>query len=92
MLPDYSQKRFEELTKDRADQIDETIVETLIALDDFVKFKERMLEYKITKWSKQGRKDELLQDMTKQEYIDLVNNADIKGLEMAITVTNLTKN
>lgn len=90
-VPDYNQKKFEKLAKGREDQIDPLILETLTSLDDFMEFKQKMVEQKIHKLKAEGRKDELLASITKPENIDLIQNADIKGLEMAINVTNLGK-
>ena len=43
-VPDYNQKKFEKLAKGREDQIDPLIIETLTSLDDFLEFKQRMVE------------------------------------------------
>ena len=51
-LPDYTQKRFQKLLETREDQIDEQIIDTLTSFDDFMSFKEMMLERKLYKVSK----------------------------------------
>jgi hypothetical protein len=55
-VPNYSQKKFESLAKGREDMIDPLIIETLSCMDDFIEFKQRMVEAKIHKLKGQGRK------------------------------------
>ena len=87
-IPKYSQKRFGELQKGREDQIDEQIIDTLTAFDDFMSFKEMMLEhklYKLAKTQKESIKDsvcfeKLIQDTQGYECMDeLEMSLNVKG-------------
>jgi len=89
ILPDYNLKRFQELAATRQDQIDEVIIETLTGLDEFDVFKQKVIERKIYKLSMEGKKEELLNCLSKKENIELVQNSDFKGLEGAITVSKV---
>lgn len=90
-VQDYSQKKFEKLAKGREELIDPMIIETLSCMDDFLEFKQRMVEAKIHKLKGQGRNQELIGTIKKPENIDLVLNADVKGLEAAINVKFIGK-
>ena len=87
-VPHYSQKRFIKLLEGREEQIDEQIVDTQTAFDDFVAFKELMMErklYKVSKTAKESIKDticfeKLIADTNGYENMDeLEMSLNVKG-------------
>lgn len=87
-IPAYSQKRFVKLLEGREDQIDEQIIDTLTGFDDFMAFKELMMEQKLyimSKTQKESIKDsicfeKLIADTNGYENMDeLEMSLNVKG-------------